>query len=298
MLGEKIFMRKTILALTMAAFVLALSACSDKDVSKDNEVLATTKAGDITSDELVQEMKDSIGVQVFQNLVLKKAIENEFKVTDKEIKEAIKEQKEKIGDEAAFESYLEQNNVSEEAFERQVEFSLLQQKLIESLDEVTDEQIKAEYNNMKKEIHARHILVDDEKTAKEVIAKLKDGGDFAKLAKEHSTEPIAQESGGDLDWFGPGKMIPEFDEAAFALKEKEISEPVKTSFGYHIIEVLETREADIEGTLEELTPTIEESIQENLFKEKLVELVKNADVNIKDEMFKNSLDELLGVEEK
>ena len=185
MLGEKIFMRKTIFALTMAAFVLVLSACSDKDVSKDNEVLATTKAGDITNDELIQEMKDSIGVQVFQNLVLKKAIENEFKVSDKEIKEGIKEQKEKIGDEPAFEAFLEQNNLTEEAFEKQAEFSLLQQKLIESLDEVTDKQIKDEYDIMKTEIHARHILVDDEKTAKEVIAKLKDGGDFAKLAKEY-----------------------------------------------------------------------------------------------------------------
>ena len=291
-------MRKTILALTMAAFVLALSACSDKDASKDNEVLATTKAGDITNDELIQEMKDSIGVQVFQNLVLKKAIENEFKVSDKEIKEGIKEQKEKIGDEPAFEAFLEQNNLTEETFEKQAEFSLLQQKLIESLDEVTDKQIKDEYDIMKTEIHARHILVDDEKTAKEVIAKLKDGGDFAKLAKEHSTEPIAQESGGDLDWFGPGKMIPEFDEAAFALEEKVISEPVKTSFGYHIIEVLEKREADIEGTLEELTPTIEQSLQEKLFNEKLVELVKNADVKIKDDMFNNSLDELLGTEEE
>ena len=291
-------MRKTILALTMAAFVLALSACSDKDASKDNEVLATTKAGDITNDELIQEMKDSIGVQVFQNLVLKKAIENEFKVSDKEIKEAIKEQKEKIGDAPAFESFLEQNNYTEEVFEKQVEFSLLQQKLIESLDEITDKEIETEYNNMKKEIHARHILVDDEKTAKEVITKLKDGGDFAKLAKEYSTEPIAQETGGDLDWFGPGKMIPEFDEAAFALKEKVVSEPVKTSFGYHIIEVLESREADIEGTLEELTPKIEEDIQEKLFEEKLVVLLKNADVKIKDDMFKNSLDELLAPEGK
>ena len=291
-------MRKTILALTMAAFVLALSACSDKDVSKDNEVLATTKAGNITNDELIQEMKDSIGVQVFQNLALKKAIENEFKVSDKEIKEAIKEQKEKIGDGPALEAYLEQNNITEEMFEKQVEFSLLQQKLIESLDEITDEQIKTKYNNMKKEIHARHILVDDEKTAKEVISKLKDGGDFAQLAKEYSTEPIAQETGGDLDWFGQGKMIPEFDEAAFALEEKVISEPVKTSFGYHIIEVLETREADIEGTLEELTPKITEDIQEKLFTEKLSVLLKNADIKIKDDTLKNSLDELLTPEEK
>ena len=57
-------------------------------------------------------------------------------------------------------------------------------------------------------------------------------------------KPVAQETGGDLGWFGPGKMVPEFEEAAFALKKGEISEPVKTSFGFHVIELLETREAE------------------------------------------------------
>lgn len=291
-------MRKTILALTMAAFVLALSACSDKDVKGSNEILATTKAGDITNEELVQEMKDSIGVQVFQNLVLKKAIENEFKVTDKELKAAIKEQKEEIGDEIAFKAYLEQSGLTEDIFEKQFEFSLLQKKLVDSLDEVSEEQIETEYKKMKKEIHARHILLEDEETANKVIAELKDGGDFAELAKEYSTEEVAQETGGDLGWFGQGKMIPEFEEVAFALEEKVISEPVKTSFGYHVIEVLESRDAEIEGTLEELTPKIEEGIKATLFEDKLTELLKNADVKIKDESFKGSLDEFLKPEEK
>ena len=87
--------------------------------------------------------------------------------------------------------------------------------MIESLDEVTEEEINAEYENMKKEIHARHILVKDKKTAEEVIAKLKDGGDFGELAREYSTEPIAKETGGDLGWFGPGRMVQPFEDAAF-----------------------------------------------------------------------------------
>ena len=243
-------------------------------------------------------MKDSIGVQVFQNLVLKKAIENEFTVSDKELKAAIKEQKEEIGDEIAFKAYLEQSGITEDVFEKQFEFSLLQKKLIDSLDEVPEDQIKAEYDKMKKEIHARHILLEDEETANKVIAELKDGGDFAKLAKEYSTEEVAQDTGGDLGWFGQGKMIPEFEEVAFSLKEKVISEPVKTSFGYHVIEVLESRDAEIEGTLEELSPKIEEGIKATLFEDKLTELLKNADVKIKDESFKGSLDEFLKPEEK
>ena len=90
-------MKKTILALTMAASVLALSACSDKN-NPDEEIIATSKAGDITKADLYDEMKDAIGLQVVENLILQKAIENEFEVTDKELKEAIEKQKEPYGD--------------------------------------------------------------------------------------------------------------------------------------------------------------------------------------------------------
>ena len=285
-------MRKIIVALALSTSVLALSACSDKEEASE-EILATTNAGDITEADLYDEMKGAIGVQVFENLVLKKAIENEYEISDKELEEAITKHKEQYGDEIGFESYLAQNNITNEFFEKQVEFSLLQQKLIDSLDKVTDEQINEEYEKMKKEIHARHILVEDKKTAEEVIAKLKDGGDFAELAKEYSTEPVAQQTGGDLGWFGPGKMVQEFDDAVFALPEREISEPVKTSFGFHVIEVLESREAELEGTLEELTPQIEGNIKKNLFEDKLVELLENADVEIKDDTFKTALIRIL-----
>ena len=285
-------MKKIIVALALSTSVLALSACSDKEEAT-NEILATTTAGDITEADLYDEMKGAIGVQVFENLVLKKAIENEHEISDKELEEAITKHKEQYGDEFGFESYLKQNNITNDFFEKQVEFSLLQQKLIDSLDKVTEEQINEEYEKMKIEVHARHILVEDEKTAEEVIAKLNDGEDFTKLAKEYSTEPIAQETGGDLGWFGPGKMVQLFDTAVFALPENEISEPVKTSFGFHVIEVLDSREIEPEQTLEELTPQIEENIKKILFEEKLVELLKNVDVEIKDDTFKTALDTYL-----
>ena len=77
-------MKKPILAFTMATSVLVVSACSDKDVA-DEEIIASTKAGDITKADLYEEMKDAIGDQVVENLLLEKAIENEYKVTDKEV---------------------------------------------------------------------------------------------------------------------------------------------------------------------------------------------------------------------
>ena len=284
------------LALTLTASILALSACSDKNAtdSEDSEVIATTKAGSVTKADLYNEMKGSVGAQAFENLLLKKAISNEYKVSDKELEEAIKEQKEKYGEN--FEPFLKQQNWTEEFFEQQIELTVLNEKLVENLGEVTEEQVKEEYEKMKKEINARHILVEDKKTADDVLGKLKDGGDFSELAIEYSTEPIAKETGGDLGWFGPGKMVQEFDVAAFSIPKNELSEPVKTSFGYHIIEVTDTREVELTETYEELKPGIENGLKKKMFEEELANLVKKVDVDLKDETFKSVLENWQGTE--
>lgn len=281
-------MKKTVLALTMAASVLALSACSDKNSAE--EVLVTSKAGDITKADLYDEMKDAIGLQVVENLILQQAIESEFSVSDKEVEEEIKKQKEQYGD--SFEMYLAQSGMTEKFFEKNVKSQMIQTKMLDSL-KVTDEEIKAGLANAKKEIHARHILVEDDKTAKEVRSKLEEGGDFEELAKEYSTEPAAQDTGGDLGWFGTGRMVPEFEKAAFALKKGEISEPVKSSFGYHVIELLDTREAKVEATDEELKATVEDNLKRAKFEEKLISLLKDSNIDIKAEEFKGALEDYL-----
>ncbi len=109
---------------------------------------------------------------------------------------------------------------------------------------ISKEQINKVYDEYKKsfksekEIKAKHILVDNEAKANEVIAKLKKGGDFDKLAKEYSKEPA------DLGYFTKGIMVPEFGNAAFAMKKGEYSKkPVKTQFGYHVIKVEDIRDA-------------------------------------------------------
>ncbi|MCQ8279008.1 peptidylprolyl isomerase [Acetobacteraceae bacterium KSS8] len=93
------------------------------------------------------------------------------------------------------------------------------------------------------EIHARHILVADEKTAQDIIKQLKAGADFATLAKKYSTDKASVDAGGgDLGWFKKGDMLPEFSNAAFAMKKGEISDkPVHTRYGWHVIQVLDTR---------------------------------------------------------
>ncbi len=91
------------------------------------------------------------------------------------------------------------------------------------------------------EAHARHILVEDEAQAKAAVERLKKGEDFAKVAAELSKDPGSGKEGGDLGWFTKDRMVPEFAEAAFKLKKGEISEPVKSQFGWHVIKLEDKR---------------------------------------------------------
>ena len=113
---------------------------------------------------------------------------------------------------------------------------------------LTDKDIKAKYDELtkgikpEKEVRARHILLKTEDEAKAVITELGGGADFAELAKKKSTGPSGPR-GGDLGFFGQGRMVPAFDKAVFALKPGEVSKtPVKTQFGWHVIKVEETRD--------------------------------------------------------
>lgn len=111
---------------------------------------------------------------------------------------------------------------------------------------VTDAALQATYEEAKKaqkpetEVHARHILVAEEADAKAALKRVKGGEDFAKVAKEVSKDPGAE--GGDLGWFTKGRMVPEFADAAFKLEPGQISEPVKSAFGWHIIKLEEKRQ--------------------------------------------------------
>lgn len=109
----------------------------------------------------------------------------------------------------------------------------------EAMKKVYDEAIKQMANE--EEVSARHILVETEDEAKKILADLKKGGDFLALAKEKSKDPGSKENGGDLGFFGKEQMVPEFAEAAFKLNKGQLSEPVKSQFGWHVIRVDDKR---------------------------------------------------------
>ena len=135
---------------------------------------------------------------------------------------------------------------------------------------MTEDAIKARYEKFVAEqpkgteVHALHILVESEAEAKAVITQLAGGADFSTVAKEKSTDPSAQQNGGDLGYFSSGEMVPEFEQAAFALEKGQSSkEPVKSQFGWHVIKVVDRREKT-PPTLDQARGQIEEILSSEL----------------------------------
>lgn len=184
----------------------------------------------------------------------------------------------------------EQGLQDEPDFKRLMEFERTRalrnayfQKFIQNT--ISEDDIQAAYDEQfgdfkgEQEISARHILVDTEDEAKQIIADLEGGADFAELAKEKSTGPSGK-NGGQLGFFGKGQMVPEFEEAAFALEPGSFTkEPVKTQFGYHVILNEEARERPAPA-LEEVADQLRQNLVLEKFRAKLEELRASADVAV------------------
>ncbi len=150
--------------------------------------------------------------------------------------------------------------------------------------EITNETIQAAYEEQianierPEEIHARHILLDTEEEAVAIVEQLNGGADFAELAAEKSTGPSAP-NGGDLGFFEKGMMVPAFAEAAFALEIGQISAPVQTQFGWHVIKVEEKRTQPA-PQLTEVEDQLREYLIRNRFAEIIEQLKENATIEI------------------
>lgn len=276
-------MKKAMLALA-ATSVIALSACGTSSSDK----IVTSKAGDITKEEFYEQMKTQAGKQVLNNMVMEKVLIKNYKVEDKEVDKKFDEMKKQYGDQ--FDTLLKQQGIKEETLKTGVRAQLAQEKAIEKT--ITDKELK---DNYKPEIKASHILVKDEATAKKVKEELGQGKSFEELAKQYSEDTGSKEKGGDLGFFGPGKMVKEFEEAAYKLKKDEVSEPVKSQFGYHIIKVTDIKEpeksfeqskADIKKELVEKKRQDGEFMNDLMMKE-----IKKADVKVDDKDLKDLFEE-------
>jgi len=140
------------------------------------------------------------------------------------------------------------------------------------------------------EIEARHILVDSEDKAKELRAKIVAGGDFAQLAKENSTDTGSKDQGGVLGYFGHGQMVPEFEAAAFKLQKGEISEPIHTNYGWHIIKVDDRRKKE-PPSFAAVKDTIVNSLVVRKAQDQATEMRSKAQVEYVDAGIKKQVDE-------
>lgn len=295
-------MKKTVLSLTLAASVLGLAACGNSG----DEKVVTSKVGDITKDQLYSELKETAGDSALQLMMIEKVLEDKFKVSDKEVTAKFDEQKKQIEAQGQdFATYLTQQGMSEKTFKRYMKLNLLQEKALVDGVKISDADAQKAYDRTKTELKASHILVADEATAKKIEKQLKaDPSKFAALAKKNSTDTETAKKGGELGWFGPDKMVDEFTDAAYSLKKGEISEPIKSTYGYHIIKLENTRAKKVDTTFEKEKATIKAELASKKAKAddpdqaklqaKIAGYMKKADIKIKDDDLKNALKNFIG----
>ena len=263
--------KKYIIGATAAVIVAAVAAATAVKVNAQKNVGVAAKVNGevITVDEIKRgyETNPQISAQVPFEEFYERAVDIFVNgkllyqaATKAQVEEtpAYKEQLKQAKEDLARKVYLEQT------VEAQV--------TPEAVQKFYDEEYVQKFES-KKEMSAKHILLEDEKTAKEVIKKLNDGGDFDKLAKEYTKDKTVE-----LGYFTEDLMVPEFTKAAAALEKGAYTkEPVKTQFGWHVIMLEDVRDSK-PLSLKELEPQIKNILSQNIVAETFDKLIKEADI--------------------
>lgn len=280
----------TIFAITGALF---LASCSNSGNDESKNIVEFDGHA-ITEAEFIDTLKDRYGAATLEELVQQKIIANEaekLNISDEEVNEQLNEIKTTFGIETDDDllSFIQSQMPIESLDDFKtniVKANLALQKLASEGIEVTDEQLEAFFNEKYLEVKASHILVDSIEEAQELYELVKNGEDFAALAKDHSQDPGSAEQGGDLGYFSRGVMVKEFEEVAFSQEIGEISEPVETSHGFHIIQTNDKKLPDFAEMKDEVHERYlaEHSRPVN---EIIDELYKKANIKVKDQQFKD-----------
>ncbi len=261
---------------------------SQPESKKEGQVLAEVNGGTITTGDFNRELKnlpeylkamaetpqgrkEMLDTMVIRELILQQAAKDGIDKSP-EIEEKLKDLKKRL----IVEAFLK--------------------KKVEADTQVSDADLKKFYEQNKDkfktgdQIKASHILVKTEKEAKDILAQIKAGGNFEALAKKYSVDSSAAK-GGDLGWFGKGSMVPVFEKAALGLKEGQVSDVVKSDFGYHIIKLTGKRAAGVrpfEEVKEQIKAALMPSKQQEIFQKIKEELKKDAKITVKEDVL-NSL---------
>lgn len=269
---------KSRVVLGSAVALLALSACTPKDGAKDSAKgpnAATVNGIAISQKQVDMILKQQAAQGMQDNAESRKMIIDNLSLQIILAQDATKKGLEKTPEVADQLDMIKQ--------------SILAQAYVQDYiktNPVTDAMLSAEYEKIKaqasgNQYKARHILVEKEDEAKDIIAKLKkDVKSFDALAKAKSKDPGSKDKGGDLGWFDPRGMVPEFGAAVAKLeKDKFTEEPVKSQFGYHVI-LLEDTKANPIPTLEQVKPRLSQQVQQQNVQKMLDDVKAKAKIEI------------------
>jgi peptidyl-prolyl cis-trans isomerase C len=264
-----------------AATMIGLSACNSGEHNKtantppSGGIAATVNGTPISNDTVSQIVGQSMTMGQLDSPEARNGIIKQLAMQLLVSQEAVKK---KLDETPAV---IEQINFSKQ--------SILAKAFVQDYlknNSVSDEMLKAEYDKIKaqmsgNEYKARHIVVDNEAEAKDIITKLKSNPKlFDKLAKEKSKDPGSKNRGGDLGWFDPHGMVPEFGAALAKLEKGKFTlEPVKTQYGYHVI-LLEDLRSKQPPTFDQVKPQLAKQVQDQNLKKLLDDMMSKAKIEI------------------
>ena len=270
-----------------------------------NAVLAQSgkKPDEISNEQALDGYRAILNDLIIDKLLTK--LSDKQEVSDADVTEAFNKFKAQFQSENQMNEEIKHAGQSLDKINANIRASLKEQKWIDaqiagkvSVTDADEQEFydkHPDYFKVPDTVRASHILIavpenakpeevaEKEKKAKEIAAKVKKGDDFAKLAKENSEDPGSKESGGDLNFFAKDRMVPEFADAAFKMNKGDISDPVKTQFGFHIIKVTDKKEArtiPFPEVKEKIAAYLKDAKHKTAIEEYITQLRAKADVKI------------------
>lgn len=255
------------------ACLAVLLLASSSVLAAPADPVAVVNGEPISRSEFLGTLENLAGAQILDQMIsvrlLLQASRKDGLVDDADVEQELAKLKGQFPTEEEFQAALASNRLTLEGLKEQIRARLALDRLAVKGLTVSEEEIAQYFKENEEQlgepeqVRARHILVKTEAEAQQVIDDLKAGGDFAALAAQRSQDPGSKDNGGELGFFRRGELVPEFEQAAFALKPGEISAPVQTQYGWHVIQA-EEHKAAVPATLE----AKRDEIREVLLKQK------------------------------
>ncbi len=246
------------------------------------KTVAVVNGEKISRDKLYEAMYEQGGRETLDQVITVMLIEQEGKkrgvvISDNEIKDEITKMVDENfdGERELFDETLEQHGIDLKTIEQNFRVDLVVRKIAAEGLEFTEKELQEHFENNRirydepEKVEARHILVKTAEEAQEVLVLLQNGTDFGELAQERSEDTVSGAEGGGLGFFSRGEMTPAFEEAAFALEKGELSDPVETKYGFHVIELLNRKSGRAVAFAE-----VKEHVRADMNEAKLPELIR------------------------